>query len=109
MYGVSLAILYWGCWALVLPDSGGPAFAGLYSVLNIALLAVTITAFVKDGQFDPTSDVAFAGGIIEAVAGIINPIKLAPEPAPLVIGVVDGVVGVVDGGIDIGVALANTS
>ena len=94
---------------MVLPNSGGPAFAGLYGVLNIALLAVTITAVVKDGQFDPTSDAAFAGGIIGAVAGIINPIKLAPEPAPLAIGVVDGEVGVVDGGIDIGIALANAS
>lgn len=109
VYGVSLAILYWGCWALILPDSGGPEFASLYGVLNEALLAITITAFVKDGQFDPTSDAAFAGGIIGAVGGIINPIKLAPEPIPLVIGVVDGVVGVVTGGIDIGAALANAS
>ena len=106
VYGVSLLILLWGFCAIILPNSGGPVFAGLYGVLNVALLAITITAFVKDGQFDPISDASFAGGIIGAVAGIINPFKLGPEPAPLVIGVVDGVTGVVVGGIDIVAAAA---
>jgi ABC-type antimicrobial peptide transport system permease subunit/outer membrane protein assembly factor BamB len=109
VYGVSLGILYWGCWSVLLPGSAGPVVSVVYAVLNVGLLAATIVAFVNDGQFDPTANAAFAGGIIGAVDGIVNPGKLAPQPAPVVVGAVDVVAGLVGGAIDIGVALANAS
>jgi len=49
--------------------------------------------------------VAFAGGILGAVVGMCNPIKLGPDPAPAVVGIADVVAGLVCGGIEAGAAL----
>lgn len=104
VYGVSLAVLLWCFWTSLISIPGGPASV-MYSLLNMGLFAATINAFVQDGKFDPISDVAFVGGIIGAVAGMSNPIKLAPQPAPAVVGVIDVAGGLVGGFIDAATAL----
>ena len=77
------------------------------SGMGLLVLICTIIAFVEDGNTDVISDIGFAGGIASAIPGVLNAVKLAPEPAALVVGVVDVIGGVVSGFIDILVAYAS--
>ena len=79
------------------------------SGMGLLVLICTIVAFVDDHNTDVISDIGFAGGIASAVPGMLNAVKLAPQPAPVVVGVVDVVGGVVSGLIDMIVAYASSS
>lgn len=104
LYGMGLMVLAWCGFTAIINAPGQPSSL-VYSLCNLGLFAATINAFVSDGKFDPLSDVSFAAGILSAVVGICNPIKLAPDPAPAVVGIADVVAGLVCGGIEAGAAL----
>lgn len=79
------------------------------NVLNMGLLAVTITAFVKDGKTDAATDLGFAAGLIYCIPGIANPIKMFGEEAALVVAVIDFVGLFVVGALQITQAVVGTS
>lgn len=104
LYGMGLMVLAW-CGLTAILNAPGQPSSWIYSLCNLGLFAATINAFVSDGKFDPLSDVSFVGGILGAVVGICNPIKLGPDPAPAVVGIADVVAGLVCGGIEAGDAV----
>jgi hypothetical protein len=59
----------------------------------ISLIAV-IVAFVENGHHDVTANAGLANGIASAAPAMFNPVKLAPEPGPVVLGVLDFVGGI---------------
>ena len=113
-FGVAIALLgiggvsYTGSDGKPTSPIDGVVQSVLTSILNIMLLTVTIIAFVDDGKTDPGTDVGFAAGLVSALPGLINPAKLAPQPAPVIVGVVDFVGGCVLGALEIAVAVLVT-
>jgi len=116
-YGVGMSIALLGIGGVSYKGSDGnqttPMDGVVQSVLtmilNIMLLTTTITAFVEDGKTDAGTDVGFAAGLVSALPGLINPVKLGPQPAPAIVGVVDFVGGCVLGALEIAVAVIVTS
>ncbi len=104
LYGMGLMVLAWCGFTAILNAPGQPS-SWVYSLCNLGLFAATINAFVNDRKFDPLSDVSFAAGILGAVVGMCNPIKLGPDPAPAVVCIADVAAGLVCGGIEAGAAL----
>lgn len=77
----------------------------LLSILSTGSLALAIVAFVQAQKKDPDTDIGFAEGLISALPGMINPLKLLGEELALVVGVVDGIGGFVVGGLQMYLAL----
>ena len=96
-YGLGVAATLLGIGGIIYEGSDGnsttPIDGTVQSVLtlilNVVLLATTITAFVDDGKTDAVTDIAFAAGLILCLPGMINPAKLFGDPAALVVSVVD--------------------
>jgi hypothetical protein len=59
----------------------------------VSLIAV-IVAFVENGHHDVTANAGLANGIASAAPAMFNPVKLAPEPGPLLLGVLDFLGGI---------------
>jgi hypothetical protein len=107
-YALNVAVALSGIFNLQ-EDAEFETLSVIGSILNLTLLAATIAVFISDGQTDGASDAGLAEGIIGTFPGILNPLIYAPEPAALVVAIVDVVAGTAVGGIQMALAMVSTA
>jgi hypothetical protein len=85
----------------VLPLGKGPAAVVLgyllpfqLMLLSGALIYIFITQWLEKKESNPIQSLTFTVGILGVVPGLINPVKLLPVPAALLVAIVDGCFGV---------------
>jgi hypothetical protein len=88
-------------------------FKAVLTVLRVGLGAarfiVFIVAFAQSGNRNAVSDVQFARSLFLELPPMFNWLKLLPEPANIVLTVIDAVTGVVVCALDITAAFLNTA
>jgi hypothetical protein len=103
-YAFNVALAIFGVFYLQ-EDAEFETLSVIGSMLNLTLLVVTIAVFIADGQTDGASDAGLAEGIIGTIPGMLNPVIYLPEPAALIIAIVDVVAGLAVGGIQMALAM----
>ena len=104
-WGLNVAMACFGVFSLQ-EDAEFETLSVIGSVLSLSLLVATIVVFIADGQTDGASDAGLAEGIIGLIPGLLNPFIYLPEPAALIIAIVDVVAGLATGGIQMALAMS---